>query len=72
MTFLDSEHVRLVTKIDDSTLFMTLDILNSVGGSSTDLTFLAEPLFNYYGLTHQLQQYADRHLKGLAWSERRD
>jgi hypothetical protein len=77
MTFLDSEHIRLIIKIDDSMLFAELDEhrmfhQRGVPVRYTDLTFLAESLFRYYGLTRQLQQYADRHLKGLAWSEHRD
>jgi hypothetical protein len=68
--FLDSEHVRLITKIDNSTLFGYLDELRfhsaGVHVNYTNLTFLAEDLFRDYGLTRQLQQYADRHLKGLA------
>jgi hypothetical protein len=77
MTFLDSEHIRLITQIDNSTLFAQLDELRGVQLAgvpidNTDLTFLAEPLFRYDRLTRQLHQYADRHLKGLAWSEPRD
>jgi hypothetical protein len=72
MTFLDSEHVRILTKIDDSGLFAHVDMLASQSVSNTDLTLLAEALFGYYRLTRQLQQYADRHLKGLAWAERRE
>jgi hypothetical protein len=71
MTFLDSEHIRLITKIDNSFLFFILDTMPR-GVSNTDLTFLAYELFSYYRLTRQLQQYADRHFKGLAWSESRD
>jgi hypothetical protein len=56
MTFLDSEHIRIITKIDDSVLFAHVDHLDSQGGrvGNTDLTFLAEPLFRYYGLARQL------------------
>jgi hypothetical protein len=77
MTFLDSEHIRLITKIEDSTLFKQLDEfrashLSGIPFVDRDLTFLAPDLYSYYGLTRQLQQYADRHLKGLAWSEPRD
>jgi hypothetical protein len=76
MTYLDSEHVLLITNIDYSTYFRMLDMYVGLRASepirSTDLTFLANPLFRYYQLTRQLQQYADRHLTGLAWSAPRD
>jgi hypothetical protein len=78
MTFLDSEHIRLIMQIDENTLFKELDELRGFQlagvpvNYNTDLTFLADSLFRYYKLTRQLQQYADRHFKGLAWSQPRD
>jgi hypothetical protein len=77
MSFLDSEHIRLIIRIDESALFRELDSYRAIYQTgvpirSPDLTWLADSLFRYYRLTRELQQYADRHLKGLAWLESRD
>jgi hypothetical protein len=63
MTYLDPEHKRLIRQIDNNSFFAQLDELRafqlaSVPVGNTDLSFLADSLFRYYRLTHQLQQKA--------------
>lgn len=71
MLYLESEHVRLVTEIKDCVLFMMLDGLARHPLSNKDMSFLASALFSYYNLTRELEAYSETHMKGIAWSKRR-
>lgn len=71
MLYLESEHVRLVTEINYCVLFMILDSVTPHPLSNKDMAFLASAGFRYYNLTRELAAYSDMHMKGVAWSERR-
>jgi hypothetical protein len=71
MLYLESEHVRLVTEIKDCVLFMMLDGVARHSFSNKDMSFLASALFSYYNLTRELAAYSDKHMRGVAWSKRR-
>jgi len=69
--YLESEHVRLITEIRGCVLFMVLDGMAGQSLSNSDMSFLATALYRHNTLTRELSNYADKHMKGLAWSKRR-
>lgn len=69
--YLESEHVRLITEIKGCVLFMMLDSVARHPLSNKDMSFLAGALTGHYALTRELAIYSDKHLKGVAWSKRR-
>ena len=77
LIYLDPKHKKLIARIENTSYFAQLDDfrasqLAGIPFRNTNLSFLADPLFRYYQVTRELQQYADRHFTGLAWSEPRD
>jgi hypothetical protein len=71
MPYLDAEHIRLLTEINGSVLFVMLDSINQHPIKNNDLSFLSQPLFGYYSLTRELANYSDKYMKGIAWSKPR-
>jgi hypothetical protein len=69
---LDSEYVKIVSKIENCALFDQLDsILNTMPIRNADSTFLTSALTGYFLLIQELEIYVEKNMKALAWTERR-
>jgi hypothetical protein len=71
MLYLEPGHVRLITEIKDCVLFMMLDGVARLPFGNQDMSFFSSALFGYYNLTRELAAYSDKHMRGVAWSKRR-
>lgn len=56
MPFLDSEHVRLMNKLDNSIFFILASIL-TYPTSNTDFSIYANDLYDYLGYVRELEDY---------------
>lgn len=60
--YLETDYVKLITKVKDCSYFFVVQSINNSQMSNTDMTFLSDDLFEYYSQLKALKQYADFNL----------